>query len=194
MAIRVRKDGTMWCAAHTAEQSGDTYIDDGLHYQMSVVHGAIVALPMPAHLDNPQWWWADNAPEGCDISFVELRAARQSSGEAVALIGDSGPYDNGPSYDADDAVAEPVAWEWIAAGVKGLTYSYAEAVKLSHGLPGASIKALTHPSPSEAKVTDEMVERAAESLRDGIYICPDDMTALREMARAAILAALTEGE
>ena len=47
MAIRVRKDGTMWCAAHTKPEDGDTYIDDGLHYVMSVERKVIVALPMP---------------------------------------------------------------------------------------------------------------------------------------------------
>jgi len=66
MAIRVRTDGTMWCAAHTPEMEGDTYIDDGLHYQMSVECGVIVALPMPEHEQHPQWWWLGSAPEGAD--------------------------------------------------------------------------------------------------------------------------------
>lgn len=61
----------MWCAAHTESQPGDTYIDDDLHYQMSVVHGVIVALPMPEHEKHPEWWWwwwwADNAPENADF-------------------------------------------------------------------------------------------------------------------------------
>lgn len=70
MAIRVRADGTMWCAAMTKEQPGDTYIDDGLHYEMSVVKGVIVALPMSAHKLYPRWWWAHQAPEGADFSMV----------------------------------------------------------------------------------------------------------------------------
>lgn len=57
MAIRVRKDGTMLCAAHTSEQEGDTYIDDNLHYEMSVIHGVITSLPMPEHEKDPRWWW-----------------------------------------------------------------------------------------------------------------------------------------
>lgn len=48
----------MWCAAHTDPEPGDTYIDDQLHYDMSVTHGVLVSLPMPEHEDNPQWWWA----------------------------------------------------------------------------------------------------------------------------------------
>lgn len=62
MAIRVRKDGTMWCAAHTKPMPGDTYIDDGLHYIMSVERKVIVALPMPEHEKHCQWWWAEAAP------------------------------------------------------------------------------------------------------------------------------------
>ncbi|WEJ60180.1 hypothetical protein [Devosia sp. FJ2-5-3] len=73
MSIRVRKDGTMWCAAHTQPEPGDTYIDDALHYEMSVVHGAIVALPMPEHQDNPQWWWAGTAPAECNFINVEVK-------------------------------------------------------------------------------------------------------------------------
>jgi len=73
MAIRVRKDGTMWCAAHTEAMPGDTYIDDGLHYEMSVVRGVIVSLPIPEHEKNPQWWWAGNAPEGADMTFANRR-------------------------------------------------------------------------------------------------------------------------
>lgn len=68
MAIRVRQDGTMWCAAHTEPMDGDTYIDDALHYEMAVLHGVIVALPMPAHVGHPQWWWAAGAPVAADSS------------------------------------------------------------------------------------------------------------------------------
>lgn len=67
MAIRVRKDGIMLCAAHSVAEEGDTYIDDALHYAMSVEHGVIVALPMPDHLNNPQWWWSGDAPVEADF-------------------------------------------------------------------------------------------------------------------------------
>jgi len=65
----------MWCAALTAAEPGDTYIDDGLHYQMSVVHGVIVALPMPEHVDHPQWWWTETAPPEADRWAVKPRTA-----------------------------------------------------------------------------------------------------------------------
>ena len=37
MALIIRKDGRILCAAIHHEEIGDTYIDDGLHYEMSVV-------------------------------------------------------------------------------------------------------------------------------------------------------------
>lgn len=66
MAMRMRRDGTMWCAAHTQPMEGDAYIDDGVHYLLSVELGVIVALPMPAHEQHCQWWWIDGAPPEAD--------------------------------------------------------------------------------------------------------------------------------
>lgn len=74
MAIRVRKDGTMWCAALTQPEDGDTYIDDGLHYTMSVERGVIVALPMAEHTKHPQWWWLGSAPPEADRWATQGRA------------------------------------------------------------------------------------------------------------------------
>lgn len=74
MAIRVRKDGTMWCAAHTSPMDGDTYIDDGLHYELSVERGLIVALPMPDHEKHCQWWWTGGAPREANFSMVKSKA------------------------------------------------------------------------------------------------------------------------
>lgn len=55
MAIRWREDGTLHCAAMTDVQPGDTYIDDRLHYQLSVVSRALVADP--DHEENALWHW-----------------------------------------------------------------------------------------------------------------------------------------
>lgn len=79
MAIRVRKDGTMWCAALTEEHTGDTYIDDGLHYEMSIENGVIVALPMPEHKENPQWWWTSSAPSEADFTMSEIAYGRRAA-------------------------------------------------------------------------------------------------------------------
>ncbi len=43
MSIRWRKDGRLLCAAMTEPEEGDTYIDDNLHYQLSVISRAILA-------------------------------------------------------------------------------------------------------------------------------------------------------
>lgn len=77
MAIRVRKDGILVCAAHSEPEDGDTYIDDALQYEMSAVHGVIVALPMPAHEADPRWFWAGRAPAGVDDWNSAARAAKE---------------------------------------------------------------------------------------------------------------------
>ena len=55
MAIRWRKNGVMICAAKSKAQKGDTYIDDRLHYQLSVVSRAIIADVH--HEKNGFWHW-----------------------------------------------------------------------------------------------------------------------------------------
>lgn len=36
MALRIRKNGKIVCAADTKSKKGDLYIDDGLHYYLFV--------------------------------------------------------------------------------------------------------------------------------------------------------------
>jgi hypothetical protein len=71
MALRIRKDGRILCAAHHCAQDGDTYIDDQLHYQLSVENGVLVTLPMPQHAEaGPhfgQWWWVGQVPAGVEV-------------------------------------------------------------------------------------------------------------------------------
>lgn len=55
MALRIRKDGRILCAAVHVEEEGDTYIDDQLHYEMSVIHQVIVTDDR--HLEHGEWWW-----------------------------------------------------------------------------------------------------------------------------------------
>lgn len=59
MAIRVRKDGTMVCAALTESKDGDTYIDDALHHIMHQEYKVIYSKPMPEHLSDPRWFWTE---------------------------------------------------------------------------------------------------------------------------------------
>lgn len=71
MAIRVRTSGKMVCAALSEALPGDTYIDDALHYHLSVEQGVICTYPMPRHVEEGgEWFWSGFAPEGCDMRFV----------------------------------------------------------------------------------------------------------------------------
>lgn len=74
MSLRVRKDGRMFCAATNPKLEGDVYIDDALHYTMSVMHGVIVTYPEPRHTDSGgEWFWSNAAPEGCDMTRANAR-------------------------------------------------------------------------------------------------------------------------
>ena len=57
MAIRVRANGQMLCAALHPPEPGDTYIDDTLHHEMFSVHGVITTDPEPKHSEHGEWWW-----------------------------------------------------------------------------------------------------------------------------------------
>lgn len=62
MALRIRKDGRVLCAAMHKEELGDTYIDDGVHYFLSVENKLLVTEPMESHKDRGEWWWNGNVP------------------------------------------------------------------------------------------------------------------------------------
>jgi hypothetical protein len=74
MAVRIRQDGRILCAAHHAEMIGDTYIDDELHYQLSAESGVLVTLPMPQHAEaGPyfgQWWWGGQVPDSVEVEYT----------------------------------------------------------------------------------------------------------------------------
>ncbi len=67
MALRIRRDGRILCAAMHQPEPGDTYLDDDAHYHLSVVKGALVTEPIEGHVKHGQWWWAGNVPEGVVI-------------------------------------------------------------------------------------------------------------------------------
>jgi hypothetical protein len=58
MAIRWRKNGDLMCAAMSSPEEDDTYIDDRLHYQLSVISRAIIADIN--HEKNGLWHWVHN--------------------------------------------------------------------------------------------------------------------------------------
>lgn len=55
VSIRWRANGDLVCAAMTEPEPNDTYIDDRLHYQLSVISRAIIADPK--HEENALWYW-----------------------------------------------------------------------------------------------------------------------------------------
>ena len=67
MALRIRKDGTIWCAALTKPEDDDLYIDDALSYKLTVERRLLVTYPMDIHKNNPQWFWSNNHPDGMEI-------------------------------------------------------------------------------------------------------------------------------
>jgi hypothetical protein len=71
MALRIRENGQILCAAMHPAQDGDTYLHDGISYKLTVDTLAIVTEPMQATPANPgrgghgshgEWWWADAVP------------------------------------------------------------------------------------------------------------------------------------
>ena len=49
MALRIRSDGRVLCAAMHGEEPGDTYLDDGVHYLLSVEKKLLVTEPNERH-------------------------------------------------------------------------------------------------------------------------------------------------
>lgn len=67
MAVRIRKDGRILCAAIHPAEDGDTYIHDGLHYRLSVEERVLVTEPYEKHKLHGQWWWSGNIPVDIEI-------------------------------------------------------------------------------------------------------------------------------
>lgn len=75
MSLRIRADGRVLCAAMHGPAIGDTYIDDGLHYTLSVEYKVLVTEEMDemhgrgGHRTHGQWWWRGNIPPDAKISL-----------------------------------------------------------------------------------------------------------------------------
>lgn len=57
MALRIRKDGRILCAALNKPEKGDIYIDDQLHYELSVEKKILVTTENDYHMINGGEWW-----------------------------------------------------------------------------------------------------------------------------------------
>jgi hypothetical protein len=80
MALRIRKDGRIFCAAICSPHFGDTYIDDTLHHEM-IMAGVIVTHAEPFHSKTGQWWWANNAPTDVEAPYADKQNADRLESE-----------------------------------------------------------------------------------------------------------------
>lgn len=63
MALRIRRDGRILCAALSIPQEGDVYLDDETHYHLSVEKKVLVTSDNEHHMNNGgQWWWKGREP------------------------------------------------------------------------------------------------------------------------------------
>lgn len=99
MALRIRKDGRILCAAAHPEEPGDTYLHDGISYRLTVALRAIVSEPMVSelgrggHSKHHQWWWANEVPNDVVIettpgvsgaSVLNLEHAKSNDAHCIA--------------------------------------------------------------------------------------------------------------
>lgn len=64
MAVRVRKNGKIVCAKMFQKRSGDLYIDDNLHYFLSVEKKVLIAEPYKKHKKTGRWYFITELPKG----------------------------------------------------------------------------------------------------------------------------------
>lgn len=64
MAVRIRSDGQIVCAAINPPLPGDFYMEDDLHYELSVVRKVLVTTENSHHIKNGgKWWWKGQEPD-----------------------------------------------------------------------------------------------------------------------------------
>lgn len=72
MALRIRKDGRIFCAAMHPEQPGDAYLTDSEHYYLSVERRVLMTEPFKQHARRGEWWWRGQVPSGVVIDSFYL--------------------------------------------------------------------------------------------------------------------------
>lgn len=73
MALRIRKDGRVLCAAMHEAEPGDTYLDDEIHYELSAKRRLLVTEPMDAHKLRGEWWWSGSVPKNITVDKFYLK-------------------------------------------------------------------------------------------------------------------------
>ena len=68
MAIRIRKNGKIVCAAINKVMNGDCYINDNIHYMLSVEQKLLITTENKYHMKNGgEWWWKGQEPKNVII-------------------------------------------------------------------------------------------------------------------------------
>ncbi len=68
MAVRIRKNGRILCAALNCKEDGDTYLDDNIHYILSVEYKILITTENKHHMKNGgEWWWRGLQPNNIII-------------------------------------------------------------------------------------------------------------------------------
>lgn len=74
-------------------EGGDTYLDDGIHYRLSVELEALVSEPMEPDPERPgrgghgvhgEWWWANEVPADVVLERVLSASAGHNPGQSSA--------------------------------------------------------------------------------------------------------------
>lgn len=86
MAVRIRQNGQILCAAMHPADPADTYLDDVLHERLASGTGALVTEPMHCdggrggHANHGEWWWRDRVPADVEVDpFYSRRGATSQS-------------------------------------------------------------------------------------------------------------------
>jgi hypothetical protein len=63
MAVRIRRNGKIFCAALSKPEKGDCYLHDGISYYLTVVSKVLVTTENDFHMKNGgEWWWKGQEP------------------------------------------------------------------------------------------------------------------------------------
>ena len=74
MALRIRTNGRILCAAMFPVEEGDVYIDDNVHYTLSAEHKLLVTESMEGgHAEHGEWWFRNEVPPGVIIDPYYLK-------------------------------------------------------------------------------------------------------------------------
>ena len=78
MAVRIRKDGRILCAAMHPAEDGDLYVDDALHYYLSVEAKVLVTEPHERHKEHGEWWRVNAIPPNVRIDGFYLALSKEN--------------------------------------------------------------------------------------------------------------------